>query len=240
MALILLDFLVQEEDVQTPTTSKVPYIPNSHCGNGVACWAPSTGLQRMVCLPRRQSTRFSPCHCQCSNPSPTTLTTQTERRATPLSWPEVGKDGHSVKAAGAGKGGEGGGGNGFFTIIEKKGEKLSVMMDQKYEDVKRSCKKTKPGFSQWWPLRGREEYQEMFFTVKMTKHWHRLSREVVESPSWTQTWASSLRWLCLSKGVVKMTPQRSLPDSAILRFSDWNLIMQLQNFYFKWGKHCYE
>lgn len=177
VALILLDFLVHEEDVQTPTTSKVPYIPISHCGNGAARWAPSSGLQTMVCLPRQQSTHFSPCHCQCSNPSPTTLTTHTERRVTPLSWPEVGKDELRVKAAGAGKDGVGGGGNGFFTIIETKGGNLSVMMDQKYEDVKRSYKKKpKPGCSQWWPLRGQEEYQETFVTVKMTKLWHRLSR----------------------------------------------------------------
>lgn len=49
-----------------------------------------------------------------------------------------------MKAARAGKGGEGdegGGGNEFFTIIETKGGNLSVMMDQKYEDVKRRCKK---------------------------------------------------------------------------------------------------
>lgn len=49
-ALILLDFLVHEEDVQTPTNPKFPHIPISHCGNGVARWAPSTGLQMMVCL----------------------------------------------------------------------------------------------------------------------------------------------------------------------------------------------
>lgn len=59
VALILLDFLVHEEDVQIPTKLKFPYIPISHCGNGVARWAPSTGLQMMVCLPRWQSTLLS-------------------------------------------------------------------------------------------------------------------------------------------------------------------------------------
>lgn len=127
-------------------SSEVAYIPISHCVTGVACWAPSTALQMMVCLPGWHSTPFSPCHSlQGSNPSLTRGTDQTHWEKGNLSRPEVGKGvnaGNAVWAARAGRGGgEGGGDNEFFTVIKTERETLSVMMDQKYEDVKRSCKK---------------------------------------------------------------------------------------------------
>jgi len=32
-------------------------------------------------------------------------------------------------------------------------------------------------------IQGRVKYKEKFFTIRMVKHWHRLPREVVDTPS---------------------------------------------------------
>jgi len=65
--------------------------------------------------------------------------------------------------------------------------------------------------------------RKRFFPVRVTKHWHRLPREVVASPSWryskavwTWFWAACSGWPCLSRGVGPFHLWRSLPVSAIL------------------------
>lgn len=58
----------------------------------------------MVCLPRWQSTSFSPCHL----PVLKALLDKAHwphTSVTPLSWPELGRGGNSVRAAMAGQGG---------------------------------------------------------------------------------------------------------------------------------------
>ena len=57
-----------------------------------------------------------------------------------------------------------------------------------------------------------------FSPVRVTEHWHRLSREVVESP-FVEIFKSCLdgsTWPCLSRGVGPDDFQRSLPTSSIL------------------------
>lgn len=114
LKLNLLDYLVDEEeesenryeeqDAQTHTNTKVYPIPISHCGNGVACWGLSTGLQMMVCLLRRQNIPFSPCHLPVLKPLldkgywPRTSATPLS-----LSWPELGSGGNSLGVAMAGE-----------------------------------------------------------------------------------------------------------------------------------------
>jgi len=63
--------------------------------------------------------------------------------------------------------------------------------------------------------------RKCFFTVKVTEHWHRLPREVVEFPS-LEVLKSHLdmeagsRWPCLSSGVGPDDLHRSLPTSTSL------------------------
>lgn len=171
-------------------SSEVAYIPISHCVTGVARWAPSTALQMMVCLPGWHSTPFSPCHSlQGSNPSLTRGTDHTHWEKGNLSRPEVGKGvnaGNAVWAARAGRGGgEGGGDNEFFTVIKTERETLSVMMDQKYEDVKRSHEKKNHKaklFSMVATEKTRGVSGSTFYSED-DQALAQLSREVVESPS---------------------------------------------------------
>lgn len=56
-----------------------------------------------------------------------------------------------------------------------------------------------------------------FFSVRVTKHWHMLSGEIVESLSWEVnsraiwmwSWAARSCWPCLSRGVGQVGLQRS-------------------------------
>ena len=69
--------------------------------------------------------------------------------------------------------------------------------------------------------------RKLFLAVRMTKHWHRLHREVMESSSLeifkTQletVLGPSCRWPSLSRQVEPENFQRSLPTSTILGFWD--------------------
>jgi len=62
-----------------------------------------------------------------------------------------------------------------------------------------------------------------FFTVRVTEHWHRMPREVAESPSLeifksclAMLLGNQLRVALLEQGAGQHDPQRSLPISCIL------------------------
>ena len=64
------------------------------------------------------------------------------------------------------------------------------------------------------------ERRETLFTVRVTKPWNTLPREVVECPSpeiliWMQFWGTCSGWPCLSRGFGQGDLQKSLPSSAL-------------------------
>uniref|UniRef100_A0A8C3JV56 Cilia and flagella associated protein 99 n=1 Tax=Calidris pygmaea TaxID=425635 RepID=A0A8C3JV56_9CHAR len=88
-----------------PTNTTVYRMPISHCGKGGACLGLGAVLQTVVCLPRWQSTPFSPCHLPALKPLPD-KGYWPHTSVTALSWPELGNSGNSVRATMAG--GQGG------------------------------------------------------------------------------------------------------------------------------------
>lgn len=70
-----------------------------------------------------------------------------------------------------------------------------------------------------------------FFMLRLTKSWHRLPREAVESPRrpseapWTWPWAPCSGWPCVSRGWACWA-QSSLPASATLRFCELITVQQ--------------
>lgn len=75
-------------------------------------------------------------------------------------------------------------------------------------------------------LRGKKSKPNIC-TVNVIKHWHRLPREVLESPSleilkpaWSWPWATCCSWPCLSRGVGLGELKGCLLSSAILWHSN--------------------
>lgn len=63
-----------------------------------------------------------------------------------------------------------------------------------------------------WKHRKISQHQETFFPLRVTKHWHRLHRELWNLHAqrcfkavWTWNWATGSEWSCLSRGLGQVT-----------------------------------
>lgn len=114
---------------------------------------------------------------------------------------------------------------------------FSLEVTTVFKYLKEGAKRMEPGFSHWLTAARPgamahtkaqgvpSKHQKTLFTGRVTKHWHRFPRGVMESPSSEvftrhQSWMAGSRWPVQRWDIGPNNLKRSLPALTILLFSN--------------------